>query len=140
MAIALALLVRDGRALLVHRSPERRHYPDSWDLAGGHIEQGERPHEAVVRECLEELGVHVHEPRPFDLTGTDAGLEVHAFVVTRWDGEPVNGASDEHDELRWFLPDQITDVTLAHAGSLASIQRAIHDAEPGLQSSRTVER
>lgn len=130
VAIAVALLVRDGRALLVHRRPGRRHYPDCWDLAGGHIERGELPHQAVIRECLEELGVQVYEPRPVDLTGTDPGLDVHAFVVTCWDGEPMNVAPDEHDELRWFLPEEIADVALAHPGSLSSIQRAVRHAPP----------
>jgi 8-oxo-dGTP pyrophosphatase MutT (NUDIX family) len=128
--VALALLVRRGRGLLVHRHPSRRHYPDCWDLAGGHIEPGELPHQTVVRECLEELGVHVYEPRPLVLTGTDPGLEVHAFVVTRWDGDPVNTAPDEHDDLHWFLPEEITDLTLAHPRSLRSIQRAVRQEPP----------
>lgn len=41
--VAIALLVRDGRALLAHRHPGRRWYPDVWDLVGGHIEPSETP-------------------------------------------------------------------------------------------------
>ena len=33
----------DGRVLMVHRHPDRRWYPDCWDLIGGHIEPGESP-------------------------------------------------------------------------------------------------
>ncbi|MBC2933576.1 NUDIX domain-containing protein [Nocardioides sp. zg-1228] len=125
IAISLAALVRDGSVLLVHRHPSRRRYPNCWDLAGGHVEPGELPHEAVTRECLEELGVHVHEPRPIPLTVSDPALDVHAFLVTRWEGAPVNAAPLEHDDLRWFRPDELADLTLADPGSLSSILHAI---------------
>ena len=123
--IATAALVRDGYVLMVHRHPLRRWYPDCWDLAGGHVEPGELPHQAVVRECLEELGVHVHDPRPIPMTISDPSLDMHAFLVTRWDGEPVNAAPEEHDDLRWFRPHDLADLTLADPASLSSIVSAV---------------
>ncbi|WP_371406113.1 NUDIX domain-containing protein [Kribbella sp. NBC_00662] len=126
--ISVAALVRDGLVLLVHRHPSRRWYPDCWDLVGGHVESGELPHEAVSRECLEELGVQIHDAQPFQMTISDPTLEVHAFVVTRWDGEPVNAEPDEHDDLRWFRPDELADLKLAHPASLSSIQSAVRVA------------
>jgi 8-oxo-dGTP diphosphatase len=126
--IALALLVRDGRVLLVHRSPSRRAYADCWDLAGGHIEPGESPLTAVERECQEELGVRILQARPMPFTVADRALEVHAFLVTRWEGEPSNAAPDEHDDLRWFDADQLLDADLAHPAGLPSILRALADA------------
>lgn len=128
ISISVAALVRDGLVLLVHRHPSRRWYPDCWDLVGGHVESGELPHEAVSRECLEELGVQIHDPRPFPMAISDPTLEVHAFVVTRWDGEPVNAEPDEHDDLRWFRPAELADLKLAHPASLSSIQSAVHVA------------
>ena len=106
--------------LLVHRHPSRRWYPDCWDLVGGHVEPGELPHQAVTRECLEELDVRVHDPLPFPMTVGDPTLDVHAFLVTQWDGEPVNAAPEEHDGLRWFWPSELAQLTLAHPGCLSS--------------------
>ena len=126
--IAVAALVRDGQVLLVHRHPAREWYPDCWDLVGGHVEAGESPHEAVIRECLEELGVRVHDPMPIPMTFHDLTLDVHAFLVTRWDGEPVNTAPDEHDDLRWFSPTQLAGLRLADPASLPSILSAIDGA------------
>ena len=40
-------LIRDGKVLLVKRSPEMRFYPDVWDLFGGHVEGGR-----VVGGCV----------------------------------------------------------------------------------------
>jgi 8-oxo-dGTP pyrophosphatase MutT (NUDIX family) len=123
--IAVAALVRDGLVLLVHRHPSRRWYPDCWDLVGGHVESGELPHQAVRRECLEELGVRVHDPLPIPMSVSDPTLDVHAFLVTQWDGEPVNAAPEEHDDLRWFRPTDVADLRLAHPGSRSSILSAI---------------
>lgn len=129
--IAVAALVRDGRVLLAHRHPLRRWYPDRWALVGGHVEPGERPDEAVARECREELGIAVRDPRPVPITISDPTLDMLAFLVTRWDGEPVNAAPDEHDELRWFGPDDLAAVKLAHPESLANIISAIEVAHRG---------
>ena len=123
--ISVAALVRDGLVLVVHLHPSRRWYPDCWDLVGGHIESGELPHQAVSRECLEELGVHVHHPLPIPITISDPTLDMHAFLVTRWEGEPVNAAPEEHDDLRWFRPSDLADLNIAHPASLPSILSAV---------------
>ena len=128
ISIALAALVRDGLVLLVHRHPSREWYPDCWDLVGGHVETGESPDEAVIRECFEELGVHVQDPVPIPMTFDDPTLDVHAFLVTRWDGEPVNAAAEEHDDLRWFWPAELDDLTLADPAALPSILGAVQVA------------
>lgn len=126
--IAVAALVRDGQVLLVHRHPSRAWYPDCWDLVGGHVETGESPHHAVIRECLEELGVRVHDPMPVPMTFNDLTLDVHAFLVTHWDGEPVNAAPDEHDDLRWFFPTELAGLKLADPAALSSILSALEVA------------
>ena len=121
IAIAAAALVRDGRVLLAHRHPERRWYPDCWDLVGGHVEVGETAEQAVIRECHEELAIRIRHPRPVPMTFTDPTIEMHAFVVDRWDGEPVNAAPDEHDQLRWFAPDELAALKLADPAALPDI-------------------
>jgi 8-oxo-dGTP pyrophosphatase MutT (NUDIX family) len=128
VTVALALLVRDGRVLLAHRVPSKRAYPDCWDLVGGVVETGESPYDAVARECHEEIGVLVHDPLPIPYPVDDPDLEVHAFLVTRWEGEPVNAAPEEHDDLRWFQPGELPGLSMAHATSLSSILGAAHAA------------
>ena len=120
--IATAALVRDGRVLLGHRHPQRRWYPDCCDLIGGHVEQGETAEEAVRRECREELGVEIEVAVPIDIGFSDPNLTMTAFVVTRWRGEPTNAEPDEHDDLRWFTPEEIDDLTLADPGMRSALQ------------------
>lgn len=122
--IAMAVLARRGRVLLVHRHPDRRFYPDCWDLPGGHIEPEESPEEAVRRECLEEIGVTLRHVVRVPMTSSDPSLEVHAFKAVSWEGEPTNVAPDEHDDLRWFRPHELSHLTLADPASRQDIVRA----------------
>ena len=123
--IATAVLVREGLVLLAHRHPMRQAYPDRWCFVGGHVEPGELPHQSVSRECLEELGVHIHDPLPIPMTVSDPSLDMHGFLVTRWTGEPVNAAPEEHDDLRWFRPNDLADLKMAHPESLSSVLSAV---------------
>lgn len=58
----------------------------------------------------------------------DPTLDVHAFLVTRWDGEPFNAAPEEHDAVRWFRPSDLPDLTMADPTRVASILRAVQIA------------
>jgi 8-oxo-dGTP pyrophosphatase MutT (NUDIX family) len=59
------------------------------------------------------------------MTVNDPTLHMHAFLVTRWEGEPVNAAPEEHDDLRWFRPPDLADLKIAHPASLSSIISAV---------------
>lgn len=125
--IAIAALVRDGSLLLAHRHPARRWYPDCWDLVGGHVERGESPEDAVLRECREEIAVDISELRPVEVSIDDPNLRAHAFLVTRWAGEPTNVAPEEHDALNWFKSDQVPGLRLAHPSYASWLPRLIAD-------------
>lgn len=127
--IAIAALVRDGKLLLAHRHPERRWYPDCWDLVGGHVEHGEEPGDAIRRECCEEIDVDISAFRPVEVHLADPNLRAHAFLVTGWTGEPRNAAPDEHDALGWYGPDEIADLRLADPGYVTWLPRLIGQAE-----------
>lgn len=86
------LAVRDGAVLLVRQY--RLLLNDlSWEIPGGRVDEGESPHDAAVRECLEETGARCRQARP--LIFYQAGLDIsscptHIFVcedVTP--GQPV---------------------------------------------------
>ncbi len=96
-------VIKDGRVLLVHRSPSRRFYPDVWDLFGGHVEEDERLEEALSREAREELGIEVLALRWLgQVYDPVEPAVVHVYAVSSWEGEPVNAAPEEHTEVRWF--------------------------------------
>lgn len=48
--------LREGIVFLAHRS-HRVSEPNTWGFPGGHIDDGEYPLDAAMRECIEEVGV-----------------------------------------------------------------------------------
>jgi 8-oxo-dGTP pyrophosphatase MutT (NUDIX family) len=115
--VVVGALVREGRVLLVQRSPNRRAYPRVWDLPGGHVERGESELRALTRELHEELGVGTVADSVSHLCRLSAGrgadsLHLSAWLVGDWQGTPENLAPEEHDAIRWFGPKELP--PLAH--------------------------
>ncbi len=106
---ATALIVRDGRVLLGRRTSQVR-FAGTWDAFGGHLEAGETPAHALVRELFEELGIRVtaarflHEYEDRDPTSKET-FHHHLYLVTGWQGEP-HIANEEHSEIRWCTPEE----------------------------------
>jgi 8-oxo-dGTP diphosphatase len=61
--IALVLLFDRRGRLLVYLRDDKPDipFPNHWDFIGGHVEAGETPEEALVREVKEEIGVDLRE-------------------------------------------------------------------------------
>ncbi len=125
--IVTAALVREGRVLLVHRSPNRHAYPDVWDLPGGHIEAGESELVALAREVHEELGVRIVTTSAVPLCRLEVGdgedsVRISAWRVGDWEGTPSNLTPEEHDDMGWFPLEALP--ALAHE----VVARALTDA------------
>jgi 8-oxo-dGTP pyrophosphatase MutT (NUDIX family) len=81
--VVLGALVREGRVLLVHRSPNKRAYPNVWDLPGGVIEFGESELSALTRELHEELGVQIATGSASHLCRSPHSLALGSCVTGR---------------------------------------------------------
>jgi 8-oxo-dGTP diphosphatase len=114
--VVAVILLRAGKVLLCHRSPEPRWYPDVRDLPGGHVLPGEHPKDALRREVAEELGAELEgvEGAPV-LRQVDprAGLDLTAWVSRRWRGTITNLQPEEHDAIGWFGNEQRGELVLA---------------------------
>ena len=94
-----AAIVHDGRLLAQQRS-----YPPEaagkWELPGGRVEPGETDHDAVIRECTEELGITV---TPGEQLGPDVPLRpdllLRAYTATLARGTPTPA---DHQAVRWL--------------------------------------
>ena len=124
--VVAGLLRRADRVLLCHRTADRQWYPDAWDLPGGHVEDGETPEQALVRELREELGVEVVVPlgAPFARV-REAGLDLSVWVVEHWSGEPANLAPAEHDAVAWVDPARAAELRYADPRVLDLVRGAL---------------
>ncbi len=131
--VVVGALVHDGRVLLVHRRPDKRAYPDVWDLPGGVMEDGESEPDTLARELREELGVEVATDSAAHLCRVTAGLAedpaiLSAWLVREWHGTPANVAPEEHDDLGWFGLDELPPP--AHLGVRAALVDVMRGRPP----------
>lgn len=131
----LAVVIRDGKALLVQRANP----PDAglWGFPGGKVEMGETLLAAAERELLEETGVTARALRVFDALDAfdrDAKdvLRRHfalVAVVCQWQaGEPQ--AADDALEARWVALDGM-ESALALSADVATLARRVAGQTPG---------
>ncbi|HWB37911.1 MAG TPA: (deoxy)nucleoside triphosphate pyrophosphohydrolase [Rugosimonospora sp.] len=125
-----AAIIADGRVLGCARAEPPEMY-GRWEFPGGKVEPGESEVEALVRECVEELGVLV---RVGDRIGEDVPLG-HGWALLRvYAAELVDGAQPqrlEHAELRWLGPDELDSVDWlpADAPIVAALRPVLKEAQ-----------
>ena len=73
---------------------------------GGHIEDGEAPEEAAVREAEEEFGIVCRELRPLGVQDGGRYGTSAVYLCTDYDGEPRTDEK-EMTEPRWLDPAEI---------------------------------
>lgn len=109
----------EGRLLLV------RHVEGRWQLPGGAIDPGEKPEDALRRECREEASVDisitrllgVHGGPEYRVTydnGDEAGFVTAVYEATLVGGE-LRPGDDEIQEVGWFAANAIDDLEMSVA-------------------------
>ncbi|MBI5246704.1 MAG: NUDIX domain-containing protein [Elusimicrobia bacterium] len=120
--VATGYLVRDGKTLLLKHKKLRM-----WLPPGGHIDEGETPDEAVLREALEETGLEAefvvpprepvmrlgrvesqHEPQRVqieEIPGHNHHIDFIYYLRAK-PGAHVH-RPDESDDIRWHSPEEL---------------------------------
>lgn len=110
--VAAAVIERqaaDGATefLLGQRAPDT-FYPGYWEFPGGKVEAGETPHQALLRELHEELGIEVLRADPWlrrQHVYEHAHVRLNFFRVREWRGELHDHV---HSALAWQRADALT--------------------------------
>ncbi|MFI5936217.1 NUDIX hydrolase [Actinoplanes sp. NPDC051494] len=114
LRVAAALVVDDrGRIFFQKRSAQRKLFPNSWDVVGGHLEPGETVDEALAREVFEETGWRVATVLAtvgdYTYTGEDGLTRLETDFLVRVHGDLENPRLEvgKHTEYRWLGPDEL---------------------------------
>lgn len=142
---AAIILIQENKIALIERHRGDLHY---FTFPGGHVEKGETPEQAAVRETEEELGIKVKirkllaeiwwhgKPQFYFLVetvggqfGTGTGEEMHNPHPKKGTYEPIWVALDEVNELP-LLPQIMSDIVLkSRTSGWPEPPPVIHDKE-----------
>ncbi len=130
---AVYLIMKRGSTVLLLRRKNTGYYDGWYELPAGHVDAGELPIDAVVREAHEELGItvykhdvtlaHVMYRTKHDVTGDRAD---YFFMVHQWQGVPRINEPEKCNDLRYCSPLTLPENTVHHvAEALRFISRGV---------------
>lgn len=106
--VAEIYIIHDDKLLMLKRSETKKKFPGFWSLPGGHIDEGEDPLAAAIREVKEETGVTIV---PEEIKLKVVALHHHidreelyaafAFAVTLTE-QPIITSEEREGEARWI--------------------------------------
>ena len=109
MTEVVAALIWQGKKFMICQRPAHKARGLLWEFVGGKVEAGETKEQALIRECREELDVHLSVGDVFmDVLHEYPDLTVHLtlFNATISEGIPQNL---EHNDIKWITPSEIGD-------------------------------
>ena len=136
---AYLFLEKDGKYLLARRC--NTGYEDgNYQVPAGHIEAGELPSEALIREVKEEIGISI-SPENVELVhisyrpkhdDTDNRVDFF-FRVQKWSGEIENREPEKCGDLRWAGLDELPENVTGHVrDAMESVAKGIFFKELGI--------
>lgn len=139
------LLLRKNGKILIARRCNTGYQDGNYQIPAGHIDAGELPKEALVREVKEEIGVDilpvnvkfVHTSfRPkHDQTGDRVD---YFFEVTEWEGKVTNCEPKKCDDLQWVKPSDLPSNFTPHVRvAIECIERGEYFSELSLEFMRS---
>jgi 8-oxo-dGTP diphosphatase len=106
-AIAAAVIVQDGRLLLIQRRVSEGSL--SWQLPAGAVEPGETFAEAAVRETAEETGLVVAAVTTLgERVHPDTGRLIGYVACRLQEGTAHVADTDEVQDVAWVVPEELS--------------------------------
>jgi len=122
--VAVGVLRDSSGSVLISRRHIDAHQGGLWEFPGGKVEPGEGVVEALRRELLEELGVHIADARPLlDVQHDypDKAVRLDVWLVHEFSGDP---RGREGQAVLWVSPAELAryEFPAANAAIVAACQ------------------
>src|SRR5436305_12033319 len=89
--VGVSLLVKNGDRILLEKRQHTTHGNGTWGPPSGHIDYGESPEQAAMRETQEETGISITDVK-FRVITNDIFEAEHVQYITVWfDANYVSG-------------------------------------------------
>ena len=102
----LVFVTNGDRVLLLRRASHKKLWPGKVNAPGGHVERGEDPYEAAVRELQEETGVRTGPLILRGLVVAETGLPGSGILVFVYQAEAVDATLTSGPEGEPFWADR----------------------------------
>lgn len=142
---AVYLILEKRGKILVARRCNTGYQDGNYQVPAGHVEEGELPKEALIREAKEEIGivlskndlefVHVSYRPKHDETGDRVDF---FFKADKWNGEVINAEPEKCDDLKWVDYDELPENMTPHVkDAIESYRKGVFFKELGLDFIKT---
>lgn len=109
------LVVNDlGQTLLQKRSVNKKSNPNKWGACSGHVDAGENPVNAAIRELDEELGLkcqiddlHVLKEKEVNMNTSNSAIRNYYYIFSNKKEDEFIIQSEELSEVKWYSIDEI---------------------------------
>ncbi|MGX1770004.1 (deoxy)nucleoside triphosphate pyrophosphohydrolase [Dietzia sp. NPDC055343] len=95
-----AVFSTEGSVLAFRRNANRS-AGGKWEFPGGKVESDETPEQALRREILEELGLHITVGDLIDRSSTVVGENTIDLACYFVDADKHPTESSDHDQIKW---------------------------------------
>ena len=127
----VSVIVRneEGKILALKRSPDKKWYPNKWDIISGTFNETESSYECFCREILEEIGISTFEliekrwPYIYEEKGQSWLVQPYRCTI----GMETIRLNSEHSEYKWMTLQEI--LNSDHAAPLRTELAVFYDVE-----------
>lgn len=138
---AVYLFLEMDEKFLIARRCNTGYQDGHYQVPAGHIDAGELPSEALIREAREEIGIDLY-PEDIELVhvsyrpkhdNTDNRVDFF-FRVKKWAGDVRNMEPDKCDDLKWVALGELPANMTPHVrDAFECMQKGIFYKELGIQ-------
>ncbi|MFQ3189176.1 MAG: 8-oxo-dGTP diphosphatase [Paraglaciecola sp.] len=111
-------VIKQGNKIYISKRADDLHQGGKWEFPGGKRERNESIEQALIRELLEEIGIHVTKQSKFMLIEHDYGdkkVRLDVRLVEGFDGE---ASHQEGQQSRWVDIDDLSQFTFPAANTV----------------------